>query len=236
MNKAENENKLEENELVRLIHTRIEKLRPKLLDLTRRNPLLSTKFSDRSHSHVRIVDELPQLLFEKMAGGSMELIPLPTLEEEAKDEKTQEFQNALYDARLTDEIYINKLESIDQDSENSVDQLAVAERELKDRLRERFGLHPIQTKTNLTLVHHAINHHIRPQYELPLPSEAHSDGRHEDNLVQTLLLQDLFERRLNSLLNKCNTWMQETGIYVLKSAYGFLEWKESPTQDPSLAP
>ena len=56
----------EENELVRLINARIEKLRPKLLDLTRKNPLLSTKFSDRSHSHIRVVDELPQVLFEKM--------------------------------------------------------------------------------------------------------------------------------------------------------------------------
>ena len=226
----------EENELVRLINTRIEGLRPKLLDLGRRNPLISTKFSDRSHSHIRVVDELPQVLFEKMTSGNMEFAPLPPLEEEPKDEKTVEFQCALSSARLIDEEYLDKIENIDQDSEDSADQLAVAERELKDQLREKFGLHPRQTKTSITLVHHAKNHQIRPGYELPLLSEAHSDGRHEDDLIQTLLLQDLFQRRLNSLISKCNTWKQETGINVLKAAYGFLEWKESPTSDASLAP
>ncbi|MFQ5686258.1 MAG: DUF4011 domain-containing protein [Candidatus Scalindua sp.] len=226
----------EENELVRLINTRIEKLRPKLLDLTRRNPLLSTKFSDRSHSHIRVVDELPQVLFEMMTSGSMKFDLLPPLEEDPKDEKTMEFQRALSSARLIDEVYLNKLENIDQDSEDSANQLAVAERELRDRLREELGLYPRQTKTNITLVHHARNNHIRPGYELPLSSETHSDGRHEDDLIQTLLLPDLFERRLNSLISKCNTWRQETGINVLKAAYGFLEWKESPTSDPSLAP
>ena len=226
----------EENELVRLINARIEKLRPKLLDLTRKNPLLSTKFSDRSHSHIRVVDELPQVLFEKMTSGSMQFVPLPPLGEDPIDEKTVEFQRALSSARLIDEVYLDKLENIDQDSEDSANQLAVAERELKDRLREEFGLHPRQTNTNITLVHHAKNNHIRPGYELPLLSETHSDGRHEDDFIQTLLLPDLFERRLNSIRNKCNTWSQETGISVLKAAYGFLEWKDSPTSDLSLAP
>jgi superfamily I DNA and/or RNA helicase/very-short-patch-repair endonuclease len=234
--KDENKDKSEDKGLIDLLNTRIEKLRIKLLDLTRRNPLLATKFSDRSHSHIRVVDELPQILFEKMNNGIMKFVPLPPLEEDPKDEMTQEFQNALSAARLTDEVYINKCETIDQDSEDSVDQMAVVERELRDQLREEFGLRPRQTKTNITLVHHARNNKIRPEYELPLTSEVHSDGRHEDNFIQTLLLPDLFERRLNSLISKCSTWRQETGINVLKAAFGFLEWKESPTSDPSLAP
>ncbi len=235
-NKDENKDQSEDNGLVRLLNTRIEKLRPKLLDLTRRNPLLATKFSDRSHSHIRVVDELPQVLFEKMTRGIMIFSPLPLLEEDPKDEMTQEFQSALSAARLTDEVYINKCGNIDQDSGDSADQLAEVERELRDQLREAFGLHPRQTKTNITLVHHARNNKIRPEYELPLPSEVNADGRHDDNLIQTLLLPDLFERRLNSLIGKCNTWSQETGINVLKTAYGFLEWKEGLTSDPSLAP
>jgi hypothetical protein len=51
--------------LKELIDQRIEALRPKLLDLTKRNPLLSTKFSDRSNTIVRVVDEIPSFLFNK---------------------------------------------------------------------------------------------------------------------------------------------------------------------------
>jgi hypothetical protein len=236
MNKSENANSSEENELARLIYARIEKLRLKLLDLTRRNPLLNTRFSDRSHSHVRVVDELPQLLLEKMMNGSMQLVPLPPIEEIPKDENTQEFQSAFCAARQTDEVYLGKLESMDHRSEESAEQLVTAERDLRDRLRVELGLHPRQTRTNIKLVHHARNNHIRPEYELPLLSETHSDGRHDDDLIQTLLLPDLFERRLNSIRNKCNTWSQETGISVLKTAFGFVEWKDKPTSDVSLAP
>ena len=55
--------------LKELIDQRIEALRPKLLDLTKRNPLLSTRFSDRSNTIVRVVDEVPSFLFNKMCTG-----------------------------------------------------------------------------------------------------------------------------------------------------------------------
>ena len=45
-----------------LIRTRIENLRPKLLDLGRRNPLISTKLTPRTATLVRVVDELPEVM------------------------------------------------------------------------------------------------------------------------------------------------------------------------------
>jgi hypothetical protein len=47
----------------------IQQYRTKLLDLTSRNPLISFRHSDRSRSHVRIIDEAPERLFEKIALG-----------------------------------------------------------------------------------------------------------------------------------------------------------------------
>ena len=224
------------NDLLELITSKIEKIRPKLLDLSRRNPLLSTKFSERYHSQVRVVDELPQVLFNQLMEGKMYFEPLPPLEKDPKDENTVEFQNALADARITDKIYIKILDKIDQDADDSADQLAVAERDLKDRLRVKLNMNPRQTKINLSLVQHAKNNDISPHYDLPLPKDAHGDGRHVDNLMQTLLLPDFLQKKLNSLMTKHRTWTQETGINVLRGAFGFLEWIESSSSKTCLAP
>ena len=96
----EDENLEQNQDLNNLICKRIELLRPKLLDLTRRNPLLSTKFSERSNTLVRIVDEVPELLLESIISSKMRIMPLPDLETAPKDENTKEFQNLLAEARL----------------------------------------------------------------------------------------------------------------------------------------
>ena len=93
-----------------------------------------------------------------------------------------------------------------------------------------------QTSRDVSLPQHARNNHISPSYDLPLPSEEHEDGRHTDDDIQTLLLPDDLERKMNALTTKCRTWMQETGINVLHVAFGFLEWMESDASRSSLAP
>jgi hypothetical protein len=61
-----------------LVRAKIENLRPKLLDLSRRNPLIATKLGPRSNSHIRAVDELPDVLYFKLNNNQeMQLIPLP---------------------------------------------------------------------------------------------------------------------------------------------------------------
>ncbi len=224
------------DELINLINSRIENFRLKLLDLGRRNPLIATRFSDRSHSHVRVVDELPQILFDKIINEKMRFAPLPSLEKEPRDENTAEFQRALVGARITDQLYIETLDNIDQDSDDSAGELVNAERELKDRLRVALKMLPRQTKQNLSLVQHAKIHKISPSYDLFLPEEKNEDGRHEDNFIQTLLLPDFLNRKLNSLMSKHKTWTQETGINVLRAAFGFLEWRDAAGSKSSFAP
>lgn len=213
----------------------IEGMRPKLLDLTRRNPLLSTPFSERSHSNLRVVDEVPSFLFEKLLTESMRLIPLPSLEEDPKDELSPEFINAFSLARYSDKEYLETINKIEQEQEDTDQQLITIERELKDRVRAELGMPERQTKTNLSLQQHAKNHHINPTYDLSFDLKD-SQAKHIDNDIQTLLLPDQFERRLNAILSKVRTWQQETGISVFHIAFGFLEWSDKNSNKTSFAP
>jgi hypothetical protein len=57
---------MKNSDLAQLVQQKIENLQPKLLDLSRRNPLIATKLGPRSNSHVRAVDELPDIVFFKL--------------------------------------------------------------------------------------------------------------------------------------------------------------------------
>ena len=219
------------------VRERIEVLRDRLLDLSRRNPLVSTRFSDRSNAYVRVVDELPDVLFFNLSGTcQMRFIPLPDLEQDPRDEQTAAFTDELPSWRLTDEAYRTALDGIDPLSENTFEKTAEIERALKDRLREHLGMPPRQTKASLSLKEHAKTHDISPSYDLPMPNEEHEDGRHTDEYIQTLWLQKDLDRKLRGLMSKCHSWQQETGLNVLQVAFGFLEWTEPASGKEVLSP
>ena len=64
----------EGDEAENLLHQRLAGLRDRLLDLSNRNRLLSFKHSERSRTHIRIIDELPDVLFAKLKDG--EIVPV----------------------------------------------------------------------------------------------------------------------------------------------------------------
>ncbi len=212
------------NDLAELVKQKIENLRPKLLDLSRRNPLIATKLGPRSNSHIRVVDELPDILFYKLNNGQeMPLVPLPAIDDDPRDEQTSVFRDALINARLTDEQYLAEMESVERDADDYLDRTRQIERALKDRVREALGLPQRTKKTEVNLIHHAKINGITPSYELPIPDAEHADGRHTDDNIQTLLLPNDLERKLNAIVSKCRTWVQETGMNVLHVAYRHLE-------------
>lgn len=224
-------------ELHELVRHKVENLRPKLLDLSRRNPLLATKLSPRSNAHIRVVDELPDVLFFKLNNGQeMRLVPLPEIEDDPKDEEVKKFRDALSAGRLTDETYLVELESIERDADDYLDRTRTIERALKDRVRAELGMPPRPQRADINLAQHARNNGITPSYELPSPDGAVENERHTDNDIQTLLLPKDLERKLNNVTSKCRTWIQETGINVLQVAYGFLEWSEPNQTETSYAP
>lgn len=224
-------------DLENLVRARIERMRPKLLDLSRRNPLISTSLSPRSNALVRVVDELPEDIALRLMGQKrMRFIPLPPLEAEPRDEGTREFQDALSQAHHTDEAYVAAMEALDVKQDGAIDAVQKLERELRDRVRETLGLAPRQQREDISLPRHAANHGISASYDLPIPEDVHADGRHGDNDIQTLFLPEDLERKLNALISKCRTWVQETGINVLHVAFGFLEWTEPGATASSFAP
>ena len=128
------------------------------------------------------------------------------------------------------------MEAVDRDAEDYGDHTRQIERALKDRVRETLGLPPRITRSDLNLVQHAKINGITPSYDLPTPNAEHEDGRHTDDNIQTLLLPDDLERKLNAISSKCRTWIQETGINVLQMAFGFLEWSDGVQSETSFAP
>ena len=159
-----------QGDLTRLLREKIENLRVKLLDLSRRNPLISAKLGPRSGSFAQVIDELPDILFANLSTRTaMRFIALPSLDDDPRDEQTPEFRSALVEARVTDEVYLEQLERLGPDSVAALDRSAEIERALKDRVREALGMPARATKGDISLSQHARNNNISPSYDLPSP-------------------------------------------------------------------
>ena len=224
-------------ELRQHVLRRVESMRPKLLDLTRRNALINTRLSGRGSSYIRVVDEIPDILFYELSlGKTYKLGALPPLDQDPKDERTNAFQRALAEARATDEEYAAALEAIDAADEQATELQRRAERALRDRVRAALGMAPRQTKKELSLMQHARNNHIEPAYDLPSQDQKAKDGRHDDDVIQTLLLPDMLERLGSRLVEKARSWEQETGLRVMQAAFGYLEWKDPASDELSYSP
>ncbi|MBC7285926.1 DUF4011 domain-containing protein [Hoeflea sp.] len=224
-------------EIIDLVSRKLLELRKRLLDFTRRNPLIHIKFRATSTSAIRVVDELPEVLRFKLAGGAqMRLAPLPALEEELPDEQTDEFLDALHIARTEDETYLAEIKKIDSYADNAEERELKLERALKDRLRADLGMSPRQTRDTFSLVEHAKLHGISPSHLLPEAGDAHEDGRHNDDDIQTLLLPDRLSRAAKSILEKGRSFERETGVNVLHAAFGLLEWKNPDEREKFISP
>tara|TARA_B100000212_G_scaffold38110_1_gene24659 strand:+ start:461 stop:4849 length:4389 start_codon:yes stop_codon:yes gene_type:complete len=209
----------------------LEKLRAfksRVLDLTRRNSLINSRFSSRGKRHFRIIDEIPQQIYEKLSESPMSFEWLPAMSTDPTDEQTPEFQERLSIALLTDTDY---LEGIENSSEDESRDLL---RELKNKIREDLGMAPYQGE-NISIDDHARNQGINPSYDLQDASEG--NVRHEDNKLQTLFLEDDLESFLNKLSRDFKSSQKERGVNPLYFCFGFLKWKESEfAEDYSYAP
>jgi len=224
-------------EIVELVESKLQELRKRLLDSSRRNPLININFRPTSTSVMRVVDELPDVLRYNLTNGqSMRLVPLPALEDQLPDEQTDSFLEALFLARSDDETYLKAIEKIDPSSKDAAEKEAKIERDLKDRLRESLDLPARQTKDDLSLTKHAEAHGISPSYSLPSPNDEHEDGRHQDTDIQTLMLPEKLSRTAKGILEKGRGFERETGVNVLHAAFGVLEWKDPSEREKYSSP
>lgn len=206
----------------------ISALRQKLLDLTARNPLLSFKHSGRAMQHVRVIDELPNQLFEKLSADSpMSFRSLGNEESIPEDEKSLAFQRALDAAKLNDPQYLAAIRDLPDEAGDKIRQRL--EQELRERLREQLGMPPRRKKVTLTVEEAAIRQGLDPSFDLPLDTHRTPEDRqskHKDTFIQTLLFANALDRVLFNVREKARLSIEESGVTTLFCVFGFLEWYE----------
>ena len=218
------------DERTQLLGTRIETLKKKLLDLSKVNRLINFKHSDRSKNHIRIIDEIPELLFSKLDDAKkLRFNWIDEPEYEAAEEATAEFRSALTAARQSDQTYIEAKARLGIRPPKRL--IQKIDRELRDRVRTSLGMSP--RNPQLTVSQLAKELRINPDYNLQQPSE-NLERRHVDSKIQTLLYREDMESKLAGIRDGARTLLQDAGISALYAAFCFLEWYESPQSDSPL--
>ena len=208
------------------------KLRDKLIDLSKRNPLVSFKHSERGATYLRIIDELPDHLFASLQDGVMKFDALPTADETPKDELTPDYKIAWERARLTDAAYLAEIEKLGEGAEDEM-RMQDADRALRARVRAGLGLPRLATGKSIDIAALARAHGFDPSFELRSDDDA--DAKHlRDDKIRVLLTADRLETRLRTIHDRYRGHAAETGLHTLYVAFGFVEWFEDETSKLAL--
>ncbi len=235
----------------------IDALRRRLLDLTGRNPLLNFRHG-RTRRSLRVIDEIPDQLFQKLEGESvLRFKSIGEPDDEPEDEKAPAFRRALETARLDDEVYLRAIAGgaegggrVGGEGEAASEKaLARAERELRTRVREKLGMVARRDAPVSTAADVAKRLGLDPSFDLALPAgpdglegetrggEGTARAHHGDNVVQTLLFEEEMERTLSSIREHARLSISESGVNPLFCVFGFLEWyEEASSETPMHAP
>ena len=208
----------------------VAKLRAKLIDLSRKSPLISFKHTSRSASQLRFVDERPDLLFEQLCSGSMGFEPLPGEEQTPADERTPTFGIAYERARLTDAEFLAATDKLG-DAEGDMRAWQDAERGLRARVRQQLGLPKLEYGKSLDVVALARAHGFDPSYDLKMSDDGDAAAHHEDDQIRVLLTRKELDRRLKSIDDRATSHLRETGHHTLHLAFGFVQWFEDDASD-----
>lgn len=208
----------------------VAKLRAKLIDLSRKSPLIAFKHTSRSASQVRIVDERPDLLWEALANGTMGFEPLPGEDQTPKDERTPQFGIAYERARLTDEVFVAATEKLG-DNESDARAWQDAERALRSRVRAQLGLPKLDYGKGLDVAAIARAHGFDSSFDLKSSDDDEVAAHHQDDRIRVLLTQKELERRLKSVADRATSHLRETGHHTLHLIFGFVQWYEDEASD-----
>jgi very-short-patch-repair endonuclease len=207
-----------------------DRLRLKLLDLSKKNRMLNYSLGARSKRHLQIVDEVMEEVYRKLAGedASLRIDPLEEPEDTPPEEKTEEFLAALEHAKVSNLEYLMKLQALESSGRDDELALGKLDRELRDHIRNEFDLPPRPKKTEINRAEHARRANIDPNPELARVKAKPSRG---DAALQTLKFPDELERVLEKILADARLSEQEMGLSTLFLSFGFLEWYESDNSD-----
>lgn len=207
-----------------------EKLRLKLLDLSRKNRMLNYNLGARSRRHIQIVDTIFQDVYDKLVceETKLQIAFLPEPEDFLPEEKTEDFLAALEHAKVSDIDYLTRLDALEREGRDDEIELARLERQLRDRVRARLGLPRRLARADVNRAEHARSLGIDPGLELPQKGSRQTPERH---LVQTLKYPDELEHVIDRIVSQARLAEQEMGVSTLFLAFGFLEWYEADDSD-----
>jgi very-short-patch-repair endonuclease len=207
-------------------------LRKKLIDLSKRNPLIAFRHSSRGASHLRIVDERPDLLFDALCNGAMGFEPLPAEDSTPADEQSAQFQIAYQRARLTDPAFLAATEKLGEE-EGDTRLYQIAERALRAVVRAELGLPALDYGKAIDVKALALAHGFDPSFDLRDSDEGVED-HHQDNSIRVLLIGKELDKRLKTIWDRYRGHARETGLHTLFLAIGFVQWFDDDLSDIAL--
>ncbi len=219
------------------IASQIEDFRKQLLGMTRRNHLLHCPHGSRGQVQIRVIDELPDMVFERLeVGAEFSFLPLPVPRDQPDDEDSDEFLQALEHHKQNSETYKVAIEQVARHPERTAGPEKV-EREARDLVRLRLGMGEWKPERGLDPEELCRRHGIDPEYELSASSGDSAAERHRDSALQTLLSDEILSASLARLRDRAHSSIRQTGVATLFAAFGFLEWFDSDDSDQAhLAP
>ena len=219
------------------INEQIADFRRLLLGLTLRNPLLSCPHDQGVRTQVRIVDELPDAVFDRLTSdGAFEFEPLPEPRDTPDDEDDEDFEQALSDYKTRSLTYQQALRQLEQSSQET-GSLEKLEREARDYVRLLLGRSKWEPEQGLSPEDLADRRGINPSFDLPSSDQEENAERHHDDALQTLFPEQDLIPRLRLLRARAQSDLRDCGVSTLFAAFGFLEWYEDDTaQRPHVAP
>jgi hypothetical protein len=186
----------------------IASLRMKLLNLTKRNPLVKFRHSDRSRRFVRIIDELPVAVYERLAkGDSLKIESVGSQDHAGNETESITFLRAFEAAKSTDADFVRQTGELGEDAGERVYERLVEE--LRERVRSRLGMSP--RKKRLSAEDAARRLGRSPDFELPRGGGPRSKP-HDDKALQTLLFDDQLDATLNNMRDVMRLSIEEKGV------------------------
>ena len=221
------ENDQKNDPFLELTKQAIAKYREKLLDLSNRNNFINLSLQPRSNRNIRIIDELPNRIYEQLENGDVfSLISLPQPEDDPADEQNKEFLSELEYEKLNNDEYIKTIDEMGEEFDEANQKSQEIIRKLKDDLRDRLGMPKRISPDTISIEEYAKTCGITPNYEVPLDQSSELEEKHQDKNLQTLFYPNDLERKCRLLNKEYQKFINEKGTNTLYISFGCLEWYE----------
>ena len=202
----------------------LERFRSLLLDLSSNNKLLNLKLTNQTtNQYLRFIDCNLQAVLDGLTSGREYRIgalsdPPDDLEPEPDHAA---LEAALGQARSEDSHY-QQLLAESQNDESKEAELAVAEEQLRIKVREELNKTARQDRSAGALAHWAQRQGLNPSFSLAFSDD---DQSHQGPL-STFLLAPRMERVAEAIRRTAKSSLDETGNNILYLAFGCLEWSD----------